>query len=134
MVDFEATMWTALREVFPETEIHGCSFYWNRAIWRKIQELGLAPSYMDDDRTNKNLRHLMTLPFILAEYIKPMFDSLKKEAHDERLKSVISYMEKTWINSYMWQSLSWTVFMNPMRTSNDCEGWYRCINHAAWKC
>jgi hypothetical protein len=33
----------------------------------------------------------------------------------------------------IWPPQSWSVFMIPIHTNNDCEGWHRRINHAAMK-
>ena len=34
--DFEKAMWDAIREVLPNAELMGCSFYWTQALWRKV--------------------------------------------------------------------------------------------------
>jgi len=41
MVDFEATVWEAIRAEFTDTTIKGCTFHFSQAIWRKVQEVGL---------------------------------------------------------------------------------------------
>jgi len=37
VVDYEMALWKAVRHVFPETQLKGCSFHWGQAVWRKIQ-------------------------------------------------------------------------------------------------
>ena len=53
-VDFEAavSVWKAMRSVFPGVTLLGFSFHWTQTIWRKIQDLGLVSSYMNDDATH----------------------------------------------------------------------------------
>jgi len=34
VVDYEAAMWSALRKVFPDAKVIGCSFHWSQAVWR----------------------------------------------------------------------------------------------------
>jgi hypothetical protein len=120
MVDFEAAIWTGLRQSFPEGNIQGCCFHWTQAVWRKVQELGLATSYMEDEGSNKYIRRLMALPFLPHEHIRPMFLSLEKEAEDEKLKALCNYIAITWVDSDTWAPHCWTVFLNLVRTNNDC--------------
>jgi hypothetical protein len=128
MVDFEAAMWSALCQVFPDKKINGCCFQWNQAVWRHIQELGLATAYRNDEGTNKYCRRLMSLPFLPHEHIPIMFFSLKREANNEQLKNLCSYIEDTWMTSSIWTPADWSIFMMPIRTNNDCEGWHNRLN------
>jgi hypothetical protein len=134
MIDFEASIWAALPDVFTGIPIQGCCFHWDQALWRKVQDLGLSTAYRDDEGTNKYIRRLMALPFLPHEHIKTMFISLQREAYDEPLQALCAYIQSTWIESAKWPHNTWSVFMNPIRTNNDAEGWHRRINHAAAKC
>ena len=49
--------------MLPRIHVHGCSFHWTQAVWRKIQGLGLAVVYHQKDSTYKFCRKLMVLPF-----------------------------------------------------------------------
>lgn len=42
IADFESGLWKAVRSRLPDITIRGCAFHWAQAVWRKIQELGLA--------------------------------------------------------------------------------------------
>ena len=35
--DFEAAVWSAAKEIFPQISIHGCLYHWNQSLYRKIQ-------------------------------------------------------------------------------------------------
>lgn len=41
VVDYEKSMWAALRLVLPEVDIKGCLFHFNQALYQKVQEIGL---------------------------------------------------------------------------------------------
>ncbi len=44
-VDFELANILAIRNHYPNSSIHGCYFHFCQAIYRKVQELGLASSF-----------------------------------------------------------------------------------------
>ena len=41
VMDFEAAMWHAVKDVFGDIQIKGCVFHWVQVIWRRVQLLGL---------------------------------------------------------------------------------------------
>ena len=41
------------------------------------------------------------------------------------------YVEDNWISSSMWPPSSCSVFMLPIRTNNDVEGWHNSLNRRA---
>ncbi|KAK3609367.1 hypothetical protein CHS0354_036605 [Potamilus streckersoni] len=41
VADFKKDLWQGLRELFGTPQIHGCSFHFGQALWRKVQKLGL---------------------------------------------------------------------------------------------
>ena len=36
VIDFEAALWTILRELLPNVKLSGCVFHWTQALWRKV--------------------------------------------------------------------------------------------------
>lgn len=129
MVDFEAGLWKALRKVFPTESITGCAFHWSKAVFTKVQNLGLQVAYQERDDVNKFVRKVMALPLLPAEHIRPAFEELVLQVADRPvLLDLLSYVEDTWINSTIWPIPSWSVYNKAIRTNNDCEGWHTWMN------
>ena len=39
-LNFERAEWAALRDLFPDISLKGCSFHWTQALWRKVRNMG----------------------------------------------------------------------------------------------
>ena len=46
IIDFEVAMWTSIRNLYQSVRVHGCTFHWAQAMWRKVQQVGLATAYI----------------------------------------------------------------------------------------
>ena len=49
LTDFEQASMNALRRAFPEVTLTGCFFHFCQCFWRKIQQLGHATRYKEED-------------------------------------------------------------------------------------
>ena len=76
------------------------------------------------------MRKVLALPFLPQEHIRGAFDELRLESEDgdTRLRDLADYIEQTWMSSTVWSVSEWSVFMQPVRTNNDVEGWHRRLN------
>ncbi|XP_064642953.1 uncharacterized protein LOC135497145 [Lineus longissimus] len=118
VIDFESAMWRAIPTVLPEVKIRGCSFHWAQCIWRKIQEIGLAPAYLHDDVTHQLCKELLALPYLPHEHIRQLFEKLAKRATTETLATFVDYIRRNWIETTQWTPKTWSVFNQPVRTNN----------------
>lgn len=54
--DYEKAFLNAAKTVFKDTKLYGCYFHLKQCFWRKIMDLGLIPSYTDDESVRKLLK------------------------------------------------------------------------------
>jgi len=101
-----------------------CSFKLalNQGLYIYFQELGLARAYMTDRGTNSFIRKLLCLPFLPAEHIEPMFEAMRENNGTDQLTPLLEYVGRTWVTSQFWPVSCWSVYGQPVRTNNDCEG------------
>ena len=131
VMDFEQAVWGAFRSVFPSINLRGCSFHWGQTVWRKIQDVGLAPAYRERRNTHKYLRELLCLLFLPHQHIQPLFkdfQDLITPDHPEALHEFLAYLENTWIQGHVWTPADWSIFGQSIRTNNDTEGWHHRLN------
>ncbi len=94
VLDFEQALWRAILLVFPGVLIQGCSFHWAQCIWRKTQDIGLAPAYKND---NKLCRKFLALPYLPKKHIPAMFGKLATKATTPKLMELVTYIRVNWI-------------------------------------
>ena len=134
VLDFEASVWRAIPEVFPDVVMRGCAFHWGQAVWRKVQELGLQTAYSNDNKTYKFVRQLLSLPYVPHEHIQGLFLRFyRKAVGSQPLLNLLEYVNTTWIRSEIWPPKAWCVFDRSVRTNNDVEGWHYRLNLKARK-
>jgi hypothetical protein len=137
VLDFEAATWRAISEIFPDVVLRGCGFHWRQAMIRKLNELGLAPTYRKKRNTHHFFKQVLCLNYLPHEHITPMFTSLRQlvlPAHPPALPSFMQYIEDTWISSSIFPPSKWSVYSHAIRTNNDVEGWHARLNGLIGRC
>ena len=119
--------WQAIRQVFPGRTIKGCVFHWSQAVWRKVQELGLAGSYRQRGGTHAFIGQLLALPFLPASHIEEVFQNLCSRCSGGPLLLLTDYIRRQWVQSSVFPPTSWTAYRHSVRTNNDVEGSLTCF-------
>ncbi|KAK3595611.1 hypothetical protein CHS0354_009572 [Potamilus streckersoni] len=81
---FESGIGKALRLVFDNPHISGCTFHWGQAVWRKLQDKGLQTAYNQRNTVFKFCRKVFSFPFLSAEHIPTAFEKLKERSQTPR--------------------------------------------------
>ena len=73
----------------------------------------------------------MALPCLPAKHVEPAFralvDTLPEDV-DDRVTSLVTYVNETWVTSRLWPASCWSAFQSLVRTNNDVEGWHNRLN------
>ena len=115
---------SVIRDVLPTASIKGCVFHFTKAVWWKTQELGLKTTYSQRGAEYRYIRMLMALPFLPAHDIEPAFQLLSDRATSPELRSLVRYLENTWMDNAVWRPRNWSIYRHSIRTNNDVEGMY----------
>jgi len=133
MYDFEAALWSAVRDVCPVVAQRGCAFHFSQAVWRNVQSVGLQLAYAKDDVINRVCRKTKALCFLPADVIGDEFGKLEQVAAaggNTRVQKHLQYVRRNWVDG-CWRLATWSVFRQPVRTNNDVEGWHHHLNAKA---
>ena len=144
MLDFEAAMWTSLREMmndntFPTVQLKGCLFHFNQALFKKILGVGLKDEYYKDIGTQYILQQLLCLPLLPAEKIVAQFNRLELMCNasthrNAEYKELAAYVRSTWIDGRLWTPVDWCQYRQLIRTNNDLEGYHNGLNQRIQRC
>ena len=66
--DFEKAPIVQFIETCPDYDVKACFFHFSQENWRKIQNLGFAPQYLEDLET-RNLSNLSQHLFLVLEVL-----------------------------------------------------------------
>ena len=108
--DFESDLIECFRNQFPSADHLGCNFHFTQAVWHKVQNLGLASAYHNEDNTEiaEFIQLCMALAFILEVEIASQFKECITNSSAESLNLLgdfIKYFRNTWVSGLFRQSM-----------------------------
>ena len=133
--DFESGLLPALRCHFPNSRLKGCFFHHTKAIWTKVQDLGLVCQYNSDSNVRKQVRTLMSLAFLPILILRTNFTVVQTSEVTENtpaLQQLCTYYQETWLSGSFPPAL-WNVSQETVRTNNSVEGWHNKLNRSIGK-
>ena len=101
--------------------MRGCGFHWARAVNRRVGQVGFVVIDFSPEIC-RIIRQLMTLNILPPEKIKPMFQEIMDQAAGPLL-DLSEYTKRQWIDSEIFQTECWSVYMQTITTNNETEGW-----------
>lgn len=139
LTDYEIGAVAAIQEVFPQAVVQGCFYHLAQCVWRKVQDLGFAQAYRDDEDYSVNVRMIPGLAFVPEDEVLDAYETLAEEFEgDDRLTPVLDYFEDTFIGrptrrngrrAPRFPISLWNVHDRVEeglpRTNNTVEGWHR---------
>ena len=130
--DFEKSLHIAVQFEFPTVRLLGCHFHFGQSLWRKIQQIGLATSYRNDQRLKKAIRKFMSMGFIPTILVRQNFVLLRSTGRVQRLINTyplldqwLDYVDLIYVNrNALFPPTTWNVYDRNIdtRTNNHVEG------------
>ncbi|KAL4126389.1 hypothetical protein QTP88_010611 [Uroleucon formosanum] len=94
-------MIVAIRDSFGySTEIKGCLFHFGQSIWCRVQKVGLAHEYTQNDEVKKTVRRICALALVPTGKIDECWSMIHAEAPvNENLMKLMDYFVDTYLNN-----------------------------------
>lgn len=129
-IDFEKAAINALCSVFPKSDIKGCNFHYNQALWRKIQELQLVREYKDNEEIRKHLLRCAALAHLPKNLISDAWLEIMEIAPNNlKVVRFNDYFVEQWLDNEWF----WVCYGERHRTTNAVEGWHNKLNRRVGK-
>nr|CAI5841229.1 unnamed protein product [Callosobruchus analis] len=129
MQETHANFFSLIRDIICSTSEHRMNLYTLQERWRKIQQLGLASEYKNQQSPLGNwLNHLFGLTFLPPAEVGECFtqDFMSDKPQDSKVDQFTDYLVDTYVDSdskfppEIWAENSCSIF----RTTNTCESFH----------
>ena len=112
--------------------VRGCFFHFAKAVYRKIQELGLTNSYKNNRQVRFYVELISILPLVPYTHLRDALTVCNsfKPINDERISRFEEYLMYTWFSEEsLFKHSFWSHWENcGPRTNNNLEGFHSKLN------
>ncbi|KAL4091944.1 hypothetical protein QTP88_026543 [Uroleucon formosanum] len=131
--DFEQAIHTAIKDVWPTTNLKACRFHLGQAWFRKMQSLGLAKPYMKPGEMSEYLKLFFGLPFLRPDEVDDCFVTdimALLPPNNSKLTAFTDYILEVYVREdsryppSLWAECSSSI----TRTTNACESFHSKLN------
>ncbi|KAL8616842.1 hypothetical protein ACOMHN_041761 [Nucella lapillus] len=139
MWDFEMALWGAIHFELPAARVSSCYFHFAQCLWRKVQDLGLAEPYRNNERLRTLIRKTMAVGYLPLAFVRLSFQQLLTSDNTQRLIATYPQLDE-YLQDYMFRTYvaadarfppaDWNVHRRDMdqRTNNHVESYHRALN------
>uniref|UniRef100_A0A1E1WV05 FLYWCH-type domain-containing protein n=1 Tax=Pectinophora gossypiella TaxID=13191 RepID=A0A1E1WV05_PECGO len=122
--DYEIAIMNAVKYVFQESNVSGCYYHYQRAVWKKAKELKVNRTSVE----RRIVRMAAILPLLPAQFIpqgRQLILEKMESIHTDTMQQFRNYYERQWFRL----SPSMLSCANQRhRTTNSLEGWHHRLN------
>ncbi|CAF2997181.1 unnamed protein product [Rotaria sp. Silwood2] len=142
-IDYEKAVENIVKRKMPACAISGCFFHLKKALWKKIQSLGLQQKFVDNREIRHNLKDFACLSLIPETFVVEEFERIQEESSDE-INDFIDYFEDNYVGRRIrndrrrtprFQIKFWNCYSRLQqrlpRSNNSSEGWHHALNNSA---
>jgi len=123
-LDFEIATINALTTIFPKIKLRGCHFHFTQCLWRKIQDVGLASVYKQNEDIRMHVRKCGAMAYLPLDKIDDAWLIIQSNAPDDvKLSEFNDYFVENWLDSATISKEMWNCYNENHRTNNIVEGW-----------
>lgn len=97
MLDFDETMFRAVRVAFPNSELKGSFFHLRQDIFQKVQKHSLHQLHKDNVEVTAQSRMLLAIAFLPVDDVVSAFEELTEELSFADCIPITDYFEDTFI-------------------------------------
>ncbi|KAE9538197.1 hypothetical protein AGLY_006169, partial [Aphis glycines] len=125
VIDFQTSIYSHVKDIFPNISIIGCRFHLSLSWWRLIESVGLIREYENKkSKIGKWLRELFGLMFLDPNEVELYYENFLKnnQPKDERIKKIITYLDTTYIeNDATFPPSIWAKQEIMLESRDDCK-------------